>query len=138
MTRKFSIRKRIDDYGAEVDEQALLDAWNDGLLTTEDELKSILERVYYSHEDPKYRESCKFISDAAAMIKKNDKKKRTATYKKLRADLELALNVAFNHGASKFVMDNYPTFKPVRPKSTYMSMQEGLDVRAEIIKSPTI
>ncbi len=70
-----TLRDKIEPSGGEVDPKALMDAWVYCKLTPEDELKTMLEHVYYSHADPEYREACEFIKDAAKLLKKKERKK---------------------------------------------------------------
>ncbi len=70
MTKSFRDRVELDDGSLDLD--LLAEAWWAGDLTHRDHLKVILEHVYYSHENPEYRRACAFISEAAAIMKKEE------------------------------------------------------------------
>ena len=63
-----TFRDKVELDDGSLDLKLLAQAWRDGDLTPDDELKMILEHVYYSHEDPAYRKSCEFIKRAAKLL----------------------------------------------------------------------
>ncbi len=63
-----SLRDKIDPEDADVDRDALYDAWVDRKLTTEGELKSILRNAYAGMEAPHTIEVHRIISRGADIM----------------------------------------------------------------------